>query len=76
MFKNVFIIHLPPSLNSTLYNIEILDINGRIVYETILDSTNSLIKIENLSALEKAPYFLRISDNENENSVVKKLIKL
>ncbi|WP_460218513.1 M14 family zinc carboxypeptidase [Psychroserpens sp. MEBiC05023] len=74
-FNTSITINLPLSINELAFDINIYDINGRIVYYKHKSSTNGEIFLNDLSMLEQAPYFIKISSKDNEVSITKKLIK-
>ncbi|MEH6538221.1 MAG: PKD domain-containing protein [Psychroserpens sp.] len=69
-------INLPLGLTGNKIDINIYDLNGRIVYNKSHAIVDSKITITSLNDLAKAPYFIKISDNEIGFTVIKKLIKL
>ncbi|MCK8482020.1 T9SS type A sorting domain-containing protein, partial [Psychroserpens algicola] len=74
-FKTTITINLPLSFNGSDFNINIYDLNGRIVYKKQKSSIDGEIILNDLDRLEEAPYFIRISNNDNGLVVTKKLIK-
>lgn len=75
-FKGSITIDLPTLLLSSQLQINIYDLNGRVVYDNLHSATEGEITIDHLDNLAKAPYFLKISSEDFELSVIKKLIKL
>uniref|UniRef100_UPI0012F7E402 T9SS type A sorting domain-containing protein n=1 Tax=Psychroserpens burtonensis TaxID=49278 RepID=UPI0012F7E402 len=74
-FNSVITIHLPLSFNGSEFEINIYDLNGRVVYKNRNSSINGSIIINELDNLEVAPYFIKISSTNNGITVIKKLIK-
>jgi hypothetical protein len=74
-FNSSIIVSLPLSFYSNDFEINIYDLNGRIVYNKKLSSINNLITINQLGNLEEAPYFIKITNTTNGMSVIKKLLK-
>ncbi|MDG5492320.1 HYR domain-containing protein, partial [Psychroserpens sp. SPM9] len=74
-FNTTIDINLPISFNGTDFNINIYDLNGRVVYKKLKSSIDGHIILNDLDRLEEAPYFIKISNNENGIVVTKKLIK-
>ena len=84
--KNVFIqpnpfnesvtINVPQTLTGLSLDVIIYDLNGRVIYNKAHSNLEGAITIRNLNTLEKAPYFLKIANNEIGFAVVKKIIKL
>jgi len=72
-FNNNFTIDLPPQFSTTNINIEIYDLNGRLVYNKSSIVNNGIIKLNNLDVLDSAPYILKISNIEAGILVVKKV---
>ena len=75
-FYDSIVINIPAILIGSQLNVTIYDLNGRVVYEETYSNINSQLNINMLDALEKAPYFLRISNASEGLNVLKKLIKL
>ncbi|WGD34160.1 M14 family zinc carboxypeptidase [Olleya sp. YS] len=73
-FKETISIKLPNQISS--YNIELFDISGRVIYNSTKKnvSTNT-INITNLGDLSNGTYLLKITDLNNNKSIIKKLIK-
>ncbi|RYH72942.1 T9SS type A sorting domain-containing protein, partial [Flavobacteriaceae bacterium 144Ye] len=74
-FNNEITISLPLSFNNESFNINIYDLNGRVVFKNIYTSNEGIIKVNGLHRLEEAPYFIKITNNSNGFSVMRKLIK-
>ena len=75
-FNASVIINLPVSVIGSTLDVIIYDLNGRIVYDEIHSNLEGSITISNLNTLERAPYFLKVSNKEVGFKVVKKIIKL
>ncbi len=75
-FNDSVVINVSTILIGSQLNINIYDLNGRLVYEKLYSAINSQISINGLDTLEKATYFLEISNEKLSFKVVKKLIKL
>uniref|UniRef100_UPI00261D9914 T9SS type A sorting domain-containing protein n=1 Tax=uncultured Psychroserpens sp. TaxID=255436 RepID=UPI00261D9914 len=74
-FETTININLPLSLNGSEFEINIYDLNGRVVYKKRKSSIDGTIIINDLDRLEQAPYFIKISNRDNGITVTKKLIK-
>ncbi|OUR91295.1 hypothetical protein A9Q87_10945, partial [Flavobacteriales bacterium 34_180_T64] len=74
-FNNQITIQLSSHYNNTDFQINILDLNGRIVFNKIVTSSNNKIVIGNLDKLEEAPYFIKVTNTENGESIMRKLLK-
>ncbi|MBC2843718.1 T9SS type A sorting domain-containing protein [Winogradskyella flava] len=57
------------------YNINLFDINGRVVMSERFSATNGTITISNLDRLEDAFYFIKITNLNNNSSITKKIVK-
>ncbi|WP_191858924.1 T9SS type A sorting domain-containing protein, partial [Hanstruepera ponticola] len=68
-------ISLPTNFNGDKYSIKLFDINGRVVYNQILTSTNGEITIQNIDELQQGSYFIKIVNSNTGNTIVKKLLK-
>lgn len=75
-FSNSITIKLPhQSINSSI-NIELYDISGRsILNMPNVNFNNGQFKLENTQNISKGSYFLKITDNESSNSIIKQLVK-
>ncbi|MBV1887968.1 MAG: T9SS type A sorting domain-containing protein, partial [Urechidicola sp.] len=75
-FSNSITIKLPyQSVNSNI-NIELYDISGRTILNmSNINFNNGLFKLENTQNISKGSYFLKITDNETNNAIIKQLIK-
>ena len=74
-FRTSITITVPLSLNGTALEINIVDMNGRVVYKRIKAAVDGQIILNELDRLEEAPYFIKISDRDNGIMVTRKLIK-
>ncbi|MBO6916668.1 MopE-related protein, partial [Psychroserpens sp.] len=74
-FSTTIEISLPLSLNGSVFEINIYDLNGRVVYKRTKISTDGTIRLNDLDRLEEAPYFIKITGTSNGIDVTKKLIK-
>ncbi len=57
------------------YNINLFDINGRVVLNETKIAVNGTMTITNLDKLEDALYFVKITNKQSGNSITKKVIK-
>jgi len=73
-FKSSIEIKLSNGLNDN-YQLNIFDINGRIVLKESKTATNGTITISNLDELDDALYFVKITNTTNGSSITKKVIK-
>ncbi|WP_299224446.1 M14 family zinc carboxypeptidase [uncultured Psychroserpens sp.] len=75
-FTNSVTIKLPTQSTSSNIGIELYDVSGRSILNieevTVSNGQYSLQNIENISS---GSYFMKITDNETNNQVVKRLIK-
>lgn len=62
--------------NGREFEVRIYDLNGRLVNVSTHINQNGTIKINNLNKLEKAIYFIRITNNEMNLDVVKRILKI
>ncbi|HOZ52375.1 MAG TPA: choice-of-anchor L domain-containing protein [Chitinophagaceae bacterium] len=62
------------NLNGDQWNIEISDINGRMVYRTVISANQSTSSIQT-EGLSKGMYVLKASRNSDHRSFIQKLIK-
>ncbi len=74
-FEDAFEVNVSSRLNGSSFQIIIYDINGRIVHEQIKIVTNGALEVNGLSNMEKAPYFMSLSNSEFGLNVTKRLIK-
>lgn len=75
-FTNKITISLSSRLDGIDLNVEIYDINGRLVHAKLAKSLNSKITINSMDRYEKGTYFLKLSNKEEALLVVKKIIKI
>ncbi|BAO75716.1 serine protease [Winogradskyella sp. PG-2] len=73
-FTSSLTIKLPIASNDN-YNLNLFDINGRIVLSESREATNGTITISNLDQLEDALYFVKITNEKSGASFTKKVIK-
>ena len=57
------------------YDVALYDIKGRVVASENLTANNGTMSLENLSSLEDALYFVKITNALNGSSITKKIIK-
>jgi hypothetical protein len=74
-FRTSITITVPLSLNGTALEINIVDMNGRVVYKRIKAAVDGQLTLNELDRLEEAPYFIKISNRDNGIIVTRKLIK-
>nr|WP_321222406.1 M14 family zinc carboxypeptidase [uncultured Psychroserpens sp.] len=74
-FNSVITIKLPVIYNGNHFEINIYDLNGRVVYMKLQTSVNGSIIISDLDNLEEAPYFIKITNNDNGTTLIKTLVK-
>ncbi|EDP72022.1 CUB domain-containing protein [Flavobacteriales bacterium ALC-1] len=79
VFTNPFGDHLifkvPTIIIGNELNINIYDLNGRVVYRKIATTIDGEIRVDGLDKLENAHYFMEILNKDIGFSVVKKIIK-
>ena len=75
-FSSSITIKLPyESVNSNI-NIELFDISGRAILNmSNINFNNGQFNLKNTQNISKGSYFLKITDNETSNSIIKQLIK-
>ncbi len=74
-FNTNVTINLSSNLNNSEFEINIYDLNGRVVLTQRKSCLQGTIKVNNLEQLEQAPYFIKIRNTENGTTVTKRLIK-
>ncbi|TYA56047.1 T9SS type A sorting domain-containing protein, partial [Formosa maritima] len=74
-FNSFINIVFPITSSNDVFRINIYDLNGRLVYNKSLSTINGKLTINGLDNLEQAPYFIKITNIKDGQSVVKKLIK-
>ncbi|WCO00587.1 M14 family zinc carboxypeptidase [Psychroserpens ponticola] len=75
-FSNSITIKLPYQSTNSNINIQLYDISGRTILNlTNINFRNGHFRLENTQNISKGSYFLKISDNETNNSIIKQLIK-
>lgn len=75
-FNSDIDISLPITMNNSSLGIQITDINGRTVYNEIMQGLSRNLSISNLSNLKSALYFITVKDLVSGNSITKKIIKI
>ncbi len=75
-FKNAISISLASQFNGNPIGIRLYDISGRLIFnvQSIIPQNNK-IKLSNLDDISKGAYFIKISDLNTNNTIVKQLIK-
>ena len=74
-FTDTITLDLTSNIASQEFDISIVDINGRIVYNQFANAISGEIKIHNLSNLKNALYFLTIESKTSDLKITKKIIK-
>jgi len=74
-FKDILDIKIPSNINSTNLSIEIYDVLGRRINIDQTTINGNTIRLNTLTAIQSGTYILRINDLENNNSIVRQLIK-
>ncbi len=75
-FNNSINIKLPNQYLSNNISVELFDTTGRSILKiSNLNSENGLFTLSNINNISKGTYFIKITDNESTNSVVKQIIK-
>ena len=75
-FTDNFSIHLKNSFDNETLEIDLIDINGRIILKySGLNTVNGLINIKNLQNLQHGLYFVKISILNYNISTVKRMVK-
>ena len=73
-FTSTITIELSTGISGN-FNIDLFDINGRIVKQNSTSAVNGSMTLSELDDLEDAMYFVKITDLESGRSITKKLIK-
>ncbi len=75
-FKNAISISLASQFNGNPIGIRLYDISGRLIFnvQSIIPQNNK-IKLSNLDDISKGAYFIKISDLNTNNTIIKQLIK-
>ena len=68
-------IHLPLGFNNDAFEINLFDLNGRLIIKQSTSSINGIININNLNRLQQGPYFIKITNKNNSKTVIRQLIK-
>ncbi|MFK7832570.1 MAG: T9SS type A sorting domain-containing protein [Winogradskyella sp.] len=63
------------SNTTDVFNVSLVDINGRVILNTTKSAINGKLSISNLEHLKPALYFVRISNTITGHTVIKKLVK-
>ncbi|GAA4237315.1 hypothetical protein GCM10022291_23830 [Postechiella marina] len=74
-FNNNVTIKVPSNFNNHSFNVQIFDLNGRLVFSKIYSSINNTIDVHGLDNLEQAPYLIKIVDQKINSITIKKIIK-
>ncbi|WP_250434541.1 T9SS type A sorting domain-containing protein, partial [Hanstruepera flava] len=74
-FNSYVNIQLPIVSSNDEFKIILYDLNGRIVYNSIHSTLRGVIKVGNMDKLEQGSYLIKITNELNGKSVIKKLIK-
>lgn len=75
-FNTKVVINLPSLLIGRILNVNIYDLNGRLMFNKTYTNTTNKITVDGLNPLENAAYFISITNEETGFKVVKKLIKI
>lgn len=73
-FTSTITINLVNGFDSN-YKVELIDINGRIIFSERKSDNNNTVTISNLDNLDDALYFVKITDSKNGSSITRKVIK-
>lgn len=73
-FTSSITINLSNNFDSN-YTVQLIDINGRIIFSERKSDNNNIITISNLNHLVNAIYFVKITNSSSGLTVVKKVIK-
>jgi hypothetical protein len=68
-------LNLPSSLSNQSFNVTLMDINGRVVFNQNPNTVNGKIELSNLSSLEASLYFLKIESTTSNISIIRKVVK-
>jgi hypothetical protein len=75
-FNEYISIKLPKTLSGREFEVSIYDINGRLVMRRKSKSRIGMIYMsDGLSLLSEGAYFIKLEDNETQNTIMKKLVK-
>jgi len=74
-FNHSITIQLPIGFENDSFDVGLFDLNGRRIYQKSISSSNRVINIDDLSVLQQGLYFIKITDKEENKSVVRELIK-
>lgn len=73
-FTSSISIKLTNGLNDD-YKLNIIDINGRLILSETKGANNGALILSNLEQLEDAFYFIKITNETNGKSIIKKILK-
>jgi hypothetical protein len=74
-FYDAIQIKLPSNLNNTWFTANIYDLNGRLLYEKLILSSDTKLHLTDLYKLAKGPYLLKIKNYKDGIVHTKKLLK-
>jgi Secretion system C-terminal sorting domain/Putative metal-binding motif len=74
-FKQKISIHFPLSFTNIDFEIQLFDLNGRLIFKRTYSNLNGIININNLESIQQGPYFMKIINKDSGKSVTKRLIK-
>ena len=75
-FNNNINIKLPTSLTNNNISIDVYDISGRLINRLENEQTiNNTINVTNLDNLSNGTYFVKVTDNTSNLTVIRKIIK-
>ncbi|MCA0152268.1 T9SS type A sorting domain-containing protein [Winogradskyella vincentii] len=75
---NPFVDEITVTLNkaySDSFELNLIDINGRLIMSQKSDASNGRLTLSNLSDLDDALYFVKITNSSTGNSITKKVVK-
>ena len=74
-FNTKISIKVPLSYNNSGFNVKVMDLNGRLVFDKKYTSINGAITVTELHHLEQAPYLVKITSTKTGTSIIKRLVK-
>jgi hypothetical protein len=74
-FNHSISIRLPLGFQNHVFDIQLYDLNGRIIIKTSASTVNGLITIKDLDHLDQGVYFIKISNVKEGQSEVRQLVK-
>ena len=75
-FQDTLIILCPASVNYKGVNIELLDIQGRIIVRLVsMKPTHGKLRIQSMDQLSNGSYFIKITDVASGDEIIKHLVK-